>query len=138
MAAPLIGGVAYSWASVTFNLFGVPVKGITNITYNAKQDKTNNYGAGSEPVSRGYGRKTYEGSIEIYLDEWKQVIAAAPSRDPLLIGFFDIAVTYGNSLADATTDMLRAVEFLENPFEAKEGDTKLMVKIPLIIGKIDR
>jgi len=138
MASPLINGVSYSWSTINFNLFGVPVKGITNIEYNTKQEKTNNYGAGQEPVSRGYGRKTYEGSIEIYLDEWKKVIAAAPNRDPLAIGWFTIPVTYGNSLADATTDVLEAVEFLENPFNAKEGDTKLLVKIPLIIGKITR
>ena len=135
---PLINGVAYSWSSINFNLFGVPVAGIVWIDYNRKQEKTDNYGQGSDPVSRGYGRKSYEGSIEIYLDEWKKVIAAAPSRDPLAIGWFDIPVTYGNSVADATMDVLRAVEFLEDPFTAKEGDTKLTVKIPLIIAQIDR
>ena len=138
MAAPLINGVAYSFITINFNLFGVPVKGITSIDFKTKQAKTNNYGAGPDPVSRGYGKKEYDGSIEIYLDEWKKVIAAAPSRDPLAIGWFDIPITYGNSIADITTDTLRAVEFLEDPFTAKEGDTKLMVKIPLIIGKIDR
>jgi len=135
---PLINGVSYSWASISFNLFGVPVAGIASIDYNRKQEKTNNYGAGPDPVSRGYGRKSYEGSIELYLDEWKKVIAAAPSRDPLAIGWFDIPVTYGNSVADATLDVLRGVEFMEDPFSAKEGDTKLMVKIPLIIAQIDR
>jgi hypothetical protein len=135
---PLINGVAYSWSSISFVLFGVPVAGIVNIEYKRKQAKTNNYGAGTEPVSRGYGKKEYDGSIEIYLDEWKRVIKAAPSRDPLAIGWFDIPVLYGNSVADATKDTLRAVEFLEDPFTAKEGDTKLTVKIPLIIGAITR
>lgn len=138
MATPLINGVAYSWSTIGFVLFGVPVAGIVSIEYNRKQEKTNNYGAGVEPVSRGYGRKTYDGSIEIYLDEWKKVIAASPNRDPLQIGWFDIPVTYGNSIADATSDTLRAVEFMEDPFTAKEGDTKLTVKIPLIIGAIER
>jgi len=135
---PLINGVAYSWSSISFVLFGVPVSGITSIEYNRKQAKTNNYGQGSEPVSRGYGRKEYDGMIEIYLDEWKKVIAAAPNRDPLQIGWFDIPVVYGNSIADATKDTLRACEFLEDPFTAKEGDTKLPVKIPLIIAQITR
>lgn len=134
----LINGVAYSWSSIQFVLFGVPVAGIVSIDYTRKQEKTNNYGAGIEPVSRGYGRKTYEGSIEIYLDEWKKVIAAAPNRDPLAIGWFNIPVLYGNSAVDVTTDTLTAVEFMEDPFNAKEGDTKLTVKIPLIIGSIQR
>ena len=135
---PLINGESYSWASITFNLFGVPVAGITNIEYKEKQNKTNNYGAGQRPVSRGYGKIEADGSIEIYLDEWKKVIAAAPNRDPLSIGWFDIPVTYGNSVADATVDVLRSCEFLENPFNAKQGDTALTVKIPLIIAQIDR
>jgi len=134
----LINGVSYSWSSIQFVLFGVPVAGITSIEYKRKQTKTNNYGAGVEPVSRGYGRREYEGSIEIYLDEWKKIIAAAPNRDPLQIGWFDIPVLYGNSIADATSDILKSVEFLEDPFSAKEGDTKLTVKIPLIIGAITR
>ena len=135
---PLINGIAYSWSTIDFVLFGVPVSGIVSIEYNTKQTKTNNYGAGQEPVSRGYGKKEYDGSIEIYLDEWKKIINAAPSRDPLAIGWFDVTVNYGNSIADITTDTLRGVEFLEDPFSAKEGDTKLMVKIPLIIAAISR
>lgn len=135
---PLINGVAYSWSSITFTLFGVPVAGIVSIEYNRKQTKTNNYGAGQQPVSRGYGRVEYEGSIEIYLDEWKKIIQAAPGRDPLKIPWFTIPVVYSNSIADITTDVLNAVEFLEDPFNAKEGDTKLTVKIPLIIGSINR
>jgi hypothetical protein len=135
---PLINGIAYSWSTVALTLFGVPVAGIVNIEYNRKQEKTNNYGAGTEPVSRGYGRKSYDGSIEIYLDEWKKIIAAAPFRDPLAIGWFDIQVIYGNSIADATSDTLMAVEFMDDPFSAKEGDTKLTVKLPLIIGQIER
>jgi hypothetical protein len=134
----LINGVNYSWSSIQVVLFGVPVQGIVSIEYKKKQSKTNNYGAGKKPVSRGYGREEYDGSIEIYTDEWKKIIAASPNRNPLEIGWFDIPVLYGNSLADATSDTLLAVEFMEDPFSAKEGDTKLTVKIPLIIGDIKK
>ena len=134
----LINGVAYSWSSIVFTLFGVPVQGIVSIEYTRKQAKTNNYGAGAEPVSRGHGRKEYSGSIEIYLEEWKKIIAAAPNRSPLSIGWFDITVQYGNDIASLSKDILRACEFTDNPFEAKEGDTKLMVKLPLIVGQIER
>lgn len=138
MNAPLINGVAYSWASISFVLFGVPVVGITNIEYKRKQVKVNNYGIGTQPVSRGYGKLEYDGSIEIYLDEWKKIITAAPSKDPLAIGWFEVSVLYGNSVADMTKDKLMAVEFMEDPFNAKQGDTALTVKLPLIIGGINR
>jgi len=119
-------------------LFGIPVIGITAINYNRKQKKENNYGFGSQPISRGYGNYEYSGDLELYLDEWKNIIAASPVRDPLQIAPFSITVLYGSSAVNAAKDVLRAVEFLEDPFAAKQGDTKLLVKIPLIIGSIDR
>jgi hypothetical protein len=138
MGVLLINGVNYSWGSVTLTLFGVPVIGITKISYKRTQKKENNYGWGQEPISRGYGNKEYEGSIELYTDEWKRIIAASPDRDPTLIPWFDIPVVFGGTRLLPDRDILRAVEFLEDPLEASQGDTKLLVTIPLIIGKIDR
>lgn len=137
MATPLINGVNYSWANIKLNLFGVPVVGIMEINYNRKQKKENNYGYGVEPVSRGYGNKEYEGDITIYLDEWKRIIAASPNRDPLDIKPFDIQVLFGGSSVQFAQDTLRSCEFLEDPMNAKQGDTKLTVKIPIIIALIE-
>lgn len=138
MATPLINGVNYSWASVSVILFGVPLVGITSVSFKRKQAKTNNYGAGVDPVGRGHGKKEYEGSIEIYLDELKKVISAAPGRDILDIPAFDILIKTGNSASDATIDILKSCEFTEDPFDAKHGDTALTVKLPLVIGLITR
>jgi hypothetical protein len=138
MATPLINGINYSWANVSVVLFGTPVIGILAINYKAKQNKENNYGAGIEPVSRGYGNKEYEGSIELYTDTWKGIIAASPNRDPLQIPPFDIPVVFGGTGVLTSKDVLRAVEFMENPLDAKSGDTKLIVTIPLIIAAIER
>lgn len=135
---PLINGINYSWANVTLVLFGVPVIGITKIDYNQKMVKENNYGWGQKPVSRGYGNYEQDGSIELYVDEWKRIIAASPNRDPLTIGPFDIPVVFGGSRVLAAKDVLKGVEFLENPLSANQGDTKLLVTIPLIIADIER
>jgi len=138
MPTPLINGINYSWANISLTLFGVPVVGITKIEYKRKQKKENNYGFGSQPVSRGYGNYEYEGSIEIYLDEWKRIIAAAPQTDPLLIAPFDIQINYTGRGILVNKDVLRSVEFMEDNFTANQCDTKLMVTVPLIIGAIDR
>ncbi len=138
MATPLINGVNYSYGNIKMILFGVPVVGITKISYNKKQTKENNYGLGYQPVSRGYGNYEYEGSIEMYVDEWKRIIAAAPSRDPLAIPPFDISIVYGGNSVAADKDVLRAVEFLEDPLDASQGDTKLLVTIPIILAGIER
>lgn len=134
----LINGINYSWSNISVVLFGTPVVGIVSITYIRKQKKENNYGSGAQPVSRGYGNYEYEGSIELYMDTWKSIIASSPGRDPLRIAPFNIPVTYGGSGVLVTKDVLRAVEFMDDPLDGKSGDTKLMVKIPLIIGSIDK
>lgn len=138
MATPIINGINYSWANITLVLFGVPVVGITKIDYKRKQKKENNYGFGSQPVSRGYGNYEYEGSIELYQDEWKRIIAAAPNRDPLLIPPFDIQVVYAGRGIVADKDVLKSCEFMEDNFAGSSGDTKLMVSIPIVIGLIER
>jgi hypothetical protein len=136
---PLINGINYSYGAIKIVLFGVPIVGVTKISYSAKQKKENNYGAGFEPVSRGYGNIEYDGSIEIYLEEWKRIITASPLRNPLAIPPFDIQVLYGaNAIAPDQIDILKSVEFLENPMDASQGDTKILITIPLIIGSIIR
>lgn len=137
MATPLINGVSYSWANVKLVLFGTPVIGVTKIEYKRKQVKENNYGMGTEPISRGYGNKEYEGTITLYKEEWNGIIANAPSRDPLEIPYFDIQVSFQGSRVPASLDVLRACEFLEDPFTVGQGDTKIMIEIPIIIGLIE-
>lgn len=135
-ATPIINGVNYSWSNVKLNLFGVPVVGITEILYHKKQKKENNYGVGQDPVSRGYGNNEYEGSITLYKDEWNRIIQAAANKDPLGIAPFTIQVLFGGSSVTFAQDNLYACEFTNDPFDAKSGDTKLMVKLDLIIGLI--
>jgi len=134
----LINGINYSWGNISLVLFGIPIVGITKISYSAKQTKENNYGIGFEPISRGYGNREYEGSIELYLDEWKRIIAASPNKDPLQIAPFQIQVVFGGTAVNPNKEVLQFCEFLENPLDANQGDTKLMVTIPLVIGGILR
>jgi len=133
----LINGVNYSWSNITLVLFGIPVVGITKIEYKKKQKKEDNYGLGAEPISRGYGNSEYEAKITLYKDEWNKIIAAAPTRDPLAIPFFDIQVSFGGSRVTASLDVLNACEFLEDPFTIGQGDTKVMIELPLAIAGIE-
>lgn len=135
---PIINGINYDWASISFVLFGVPITQITKISYSRKQKKENNYGAGYNPVSRGYGNIEYEASIEIYQDQWMQIIALAPNNDPLQIPPFDIPVIFANTGGTPVKDVLRSCEFTEDAMTASQGETKLMITIPLIPAQIDR
>lgn len=136
---PLINGINYSWANVKLVLFGVPIVGITKIDYKRKQAKENNYGAGTVPISRGYGKEEYEGSIEIYQDELKRIIALSPDGNPMKIPPFNIPVLFEDQNGVlTTTDTLQMCEFTEEGLSAAQGDTKLLVTLPLVIGGIKR
>lgn len=137
-ATPIVNGINYAWANVSLVLFGIPLVAITKIDYKLKQKKENNMGAGPYPVSRGYGNYEYDGSIEVYQDELKKIIAASPNRDIFQIGMFDIQVTFGGSRVTADKDVLRSCEFMEEGLKAAQGDTKLLINLPLIIGMIER
>lgn len=134
--AVLVNGVNYAWVNVTLVLFGVPVKGIKKISYKKKTEKTNNYGAGPEPISRASGRSEYEASIQVYRDEWQRIILVAPSKNPLEIPPFDIPVVFGGSRVTAHTDILQACEFTEDAFDVNEGDTSILIDLPLIIAGV--
>jgi hypothetical protein len=52
---PLINGTAYDFSQIIVTILGVPVASVSSIEYSEEQEKTNNYGAGNRPVSRGQG-----------------------------------------------------------------------------------
>lgn len=132
----LMNGTSYGFANVRPVIAGVPIIGITKISYNAKQTKENLYGAGYEPISRGRGNVEYEASMEIYMEEWQRIVNSSPDRNPLLIPPFDIPILFVGEGITTLKHTLKAVEFLENPVDTSQNDTKILVTIPLIIAGI--
>lgn len=138
MATTLINGVSYGWSSVTFPVAGVPIVGITKINYKKTQVKENIYGVGVQPVSRGYGNKTYEGSITIKREELNRLILAAPDNDISNITPFTIPVIYSDGTrVTPRVDELKAVEFKGFDMTTNQGDTSIDVEIELVIGNIE-
>ena len=138
MANIFINGINRGWGDITLILFGVPVTGITDISYKDKQMKENNYGAGVEPVSRGYGKVEYEASITLYREEWESIIQGSPNKKPRQIPPFEIQVLFSpTSGGQAATDILQNVEFTEDDMTSKQGDTSIKVTVPLIIAGVN-
>lgn len=137
MATPLINGTNYAWNNVTWMWYTLPLIGIKSITYEAKQKTELNYGAGAYPVSESQGNYEYSGEIEVYLDEWNAIIAAAPNNDPIQIPRSDMQVVYGGSRVTAKCDVLRAVKFTNDPVMVKQNDGSIICKLTLSIAGID-
>lgn len=137
MATPLINGKAYDWSMIVVTMLGVPFTGITAVSYKTSQEKTNNYGIGSEPVSRGRGRKTYEASITFLGEEWKNILSAAPDNDPLKIGSFDVSIKFLDPVSGLIQEtLMKFCEFTEHGVDASEGDTMIEVEAPILPGSI--
>lgn len=136
---PLINGALYGWASITVVIFGVPLAGIVSVDYDEEQKKENLFGRGKYAIGRGYGNvDTKDGSMEIYMDELEQIRNAIPSRKMVDVPMFDVTIVFEGPDGKYTKHILRKCEFKNDPFSGKQGDTKLMAKMILIIGSIEK
>lgn len=122
MSVPLVNGRAYDYTEITIVILGVPLAGISSITYVTEQEKTNNFGTGNQPVSRGRGAKEPSGSLEISMNDVESMRDVAPNGDLLDIPPFDIVVVFGN-IQKIVTHTLKNVEFQNDGVETTQGDT---------------
>lgn len=139
----LINGHSYEWADIQLSIAGnTPIYGITSIDYSMKREGKNVYGAGDQPVSRGYGSVVYEGSITIKMEEMVAIRSIAPAAFPgggsdiTRIPEFTIVVAFLDSQNAVVVNTLNSVKFLADDFKAKQGETSLDFTIPLLIGSI--
>lgn len=133
---PLINGKSYEYSDITCNILGVPVVGITSIEYEETQQMENIYGAGRNPVSRGYGQKTPTAKITLLMEEVENIQAVAPSGILQDIPEFDIIVTYTDTSLIARKHVLKNARFMKNIRSSNAGDTSIPVEMDLIISHV--
>lgn len=132
----LINGIATVWSDIQIPMLGITLTGVTSIEFSEKQEKTNNYGIGNVPVSRGYGRKTFEGSITMLAEEWKNIAAASPFGSINNLPFFDMPIIFQNVNGVYMTIILKAIDFTDSSFKSKEGDTMIPIEMPFIFAEL--
>ncbi len=137
MAQPLINGVAYDFGSVEFQIMGRSVHGISEISYEAKREVKNNFGAGYKPVSRSYGRYEFSGKVKLHMEEIEALTKVAPDRDLTKIPPFDVVINFLPVGGIPVTHKLRSVGFMTNGRSMKSGDTLIEQDLELVIGDIE-
>lgn len=135
MSVTLINGRAYDYTQVVVNVLGVPLAGVTSIEYSEEQDKTNNFGTGNRPVSRGHGAIDSKGTIEISMNDVEAIRDVAPNGSFLQIPAFDIVVTYGNP-QKVVTHTLKNCEFTTDMAGGAQGDTDIKKTFDLVIAEV--
>lgn len=136
MAIPLINGRTYDYASIIVNIMSTPIPGITAIEYSDEQEMEDNYGAGTMPVNRGFGKYKAMAKLTLYMEHVEELTALAVNGRLQNIPEFDIIVTYVNSSNVPVTHKLRNCRFKNNNRKSKTGDTKIEVELDLLISHI--
>ncbi len=125
------------WNSVTTNMLGRDIEGITELSYNDNVEKDNAYGAGGMPVGRGEGNYSAKASITLYKEEVVALQRAiGPGKRLTDIAAFDINVHYEYQ-GFMYKDRIRNCEFLGNGREIKQNDKTIVYKFDLIVSHID-
>ncbi|PIF44920.1 hypothetical protein CLU96_1919 [Chryseobacterium sp. 52] len=133
---PLINGREYGWADIIVNIGGVPVTGIRAIKYDEEMEKENIYGAGRNPVSRGYGRVKSTASVTLLSGTVMALKAKAPKGQLFRIAPFSVTVSYQPEAGPIVTHILKNCEFKKAAFDWKEGDMSKEIELELIISHI--
>ncbi|MDB0602637.1 hypothetical protein PL373_16165 [Tenacibaculum maritimum] len=133
---PMINGVEYGWSSIAFNISSAPVIAIRAIKYEEEQEKENIYGAGQNPVGRGYGRVKSTASVTLLGSAVMALKSSAPKGQLHRIAPFTIVVMYQPEGGILQVHHLKNAEFKKTPFDWKEGDTHKEIELELIISHI--
>ena len=113
----------------------MPIAGVTAISYSEEQEKTNNFGAGNRPVSRGHAAIEASGSIDISMNDVEALRNVAPDGSLLQIPSFDVQVTFTNEQG-VQTHVLKNCEFTTDGMEGTQGDTDLVRSFDLVMSHI--
>ncbi len=133
---PIINGVAHDWGSISINIGGVPIIGVTKIEYGEEQEVVNNYGVGQYPVSRGYGQIKPSCKITLLAESAAALEASAPNGRLQNIGTFPVVVAFVPKGGLRTVHVIHNCEFKSNSRSAGTGDTKIEVEYELICSHI--
>lgn len=131
-------GEMKGWNSITVNLLGRDLEGVTALKYNDSETKENVYGAGKFPVGRSRGNYEAEASITLFKEELDGLrLSLGPGRRIMDIAPFDIVVQYENAIGEILTDRIRNCEFKNDGVEVAQGDGTIATECELIVSHID-
>lgn len=133
---PLVNGTAFDYTQIIARIAGVPVASISSIEYEETQEKINNYGAGTRPVSRGRGAIEATATIEMSMNDIEAIRDSAPNGSLLAIQPFDITVHFANP-QDPRTHVLKNCEFTNDGISGTQGDGDLKKSFSLTLSHIE-
>ncbi len=140
MAKPIITnnfGKLTGWNSITVNIMGRDVVGISEINYSDSTKKENVYGAGGNPIGRSEGNYEAKASISLLKEEVDAIQQKLPKGMRVQdIPAFDVIVLYDRK-GKIQKDIINYVEFTGRAVDVKQNDGTIVEKHELIVSTID-
>lgn len=133
----LINGTNYGFADISLSLMSVPLVSIREINYSETQEMEDFFGAGTRPISRGYGKVTATASITISMDELENIQTIAPGKNIMNIPEFDISVVFIPNSGLIKKHKIRNCKFKNNTREMKQDDKAFFITLELLTSDIE-
>jgi hypothetical protein len=131
-------GKMTGWNSVTVNILGRDLEGITQLSYSDKETKENVYGAGKYPIGRSRGNYEAEAKISLYKEESDGLRASVGIGKRVMdIAPFDVVVHYESETGSLFKDRIRNCEFKNDGIEVAQADGTIVTEYELLISHIE-
>lgn len=137
---PDVNGVRTSYASIELAVLGLRLKGVKAINYKDGVEIGKVRGTSANNIGRTRGTNDPEGDIEIYQEEWDNLLPLLTTGG--LIGYSELATPVTVIYAEVTSpqktrmDILEGVRFHSADRANAEGSDALTVKLSMDIMKI--
>lgn len=129
-------GKLAGWNSITVNLLGRDVEGITELEYDDSLEMENVYGAGAFPVGYGEGNYAAKAAITLLLEETNAIQRALPrGKNITSIAPFDIVVEYAYD-GFKIKDRIHNCKFKGRGVAVKQNDKTIGYKHELLLSHI--
>lgn len=124
------------WNSVTLNIYGRDVEGISELSYEDSVDKELIKGAGKMPIGVGEGEYNAKMALKLYQEEVIAIMDSLPPGIRLqdIIGT-DVIVKYEYNTR-IVTDIIHNVEFMKVGKAVKKGDKTIEQTVEVICTHI--
>jgi hypothetical protein len=131
---PNVNGNKHSWASIVLLIGTTRIRGFKAVNYKNAMEPGDVRGEGVQVIGRTRGELKSEGSLELYLEEYHQLIAAlAADGTGYLEKGFEITVSYSEPGSAIITDRLIGCRLKGGDKGFSPGTDALSVKCDLSI-----
>lgn len=133
---PLINGHRYQFTSLEANVAGIPIPGITELTYSDTLEPGKVEGARPQLLGRTRGKYEAEASMSMYRQEFDELTTKL--GDGYGEKVFNIVANYGDDGQPTVTDRIVGCRIKKVDNQAQKGNDPLEVKLELDIMYITR